>query len=354
MCIRDRWNAEGVLVVAVAQVDNVKYETLQAAIDAAKGGSTVRLLEDVTLTETAVFPAGKTVHLNLVGHNITATGTALRINGKTDIQDTNKTGTIESTGNVAVAVGNNAKVTVYSGTLKGREGAVITGTSTGAKIEIGKNATLIATDNAVIAGNGSQRDGNPNTILVKGGTFIGGIVTEGYIACGIYAPWKDNVTVRGGTFNITNGAGIVARAGTVEVTGGTFNCGDGTAKGWVGDSKNMVPCAALVFDKAANYPALTADSKILVSGGSFSTDPAANGATLAAGYAATKDESGMYKVAKENPAAEINGVKYDTLQAAINAAQATNGGATITLLKNINTQSYYTCLLYTSDAADEL
>lgn len=325
--------------VYVAKVDNVKYETLQAAIDAAKGGSTVRLLEDVTLTETAVFPAGKTVHLNLVGHNITATGTALRINGKTDIQDTNKTGTIESTGNVAVAVGNNAKVTVYSGTLKGREGAVITGTSTGAKIEIGKNATLIATDNAVIAGNGSQRDGNPNTILVKGGTFIGGIVTEGYIACGIYAPWKDNVTVRGGTFNITNGAGIVARAGTVEVTGGTFNC-TGTAEGYVGDSKNKVPCAALVFDKAANYPALTDSSQILVSGGSFSTDPAANGATLADGYVATQTD-GMYKVAKADPTAEINGVKYDTLQAAINAAQATKGGATITLLKNINTESYY-------------
>ncbi len=327
--------------VYVAKVDNVKYETLQEAINAAKGGSTVRLLANVTLTETAVFPAGKTVHLNLVGHNITATGTALRINGTTDIQSTGSVGTIESTGNVAVAVGNNASLTVYSGTLKGREGAVITGTSTGAKIEIRKNATLIATDNAVIAGNGSKRDGKPNTILVKGGTLEGGIVTEGYIACGIYAPWNDNVTVSGGTFNITNGAGIVARAGTVKVTGGTFNCGDGTAKGWVGDSKNKVPCAALVFDKAANYPALTDSSQILVSGGSFSTDPAANGATLTAGYAATKDESGMYKVAKENPAAEINGVKYDTLQAAINAAQATNGGATITLLKNINTSSYY-------------
>lgn len=325
--------------VYVAKVDNVKYETLQAAINAAKGGSTVRLLADVTLTETAVFPAGKTVHLNLVGHNITATGMALRINGKTDIQDTDKTGIIESTGNVAVAVGDNASLTVYSGTLKGREGAVITGTSTGAKIEIGKNATLIATDNAVIAGNGSQRDGNPNTILVKGGTFIGGIVTEGYIACGIYAPWKDNVTVRGGTFNITNGAGIVARAGTVKVTDGTFNC-TGTAEGYVGDSKNKVPCAALVFDKVANYPALTESSQILVSGGSFSTDPAANGATLAAGYVATQTD-GMYKVAKADPAAEINGVKYDTLQAAINAAQATNGGATITLLKNINTESYY-------------
>ena len=326
--------------VYVAKVDNVKYETLQAAIDAAKGGSTVRLLANVTLTETAVFPAGKTVHLNLVGHNITATGTALRINGTTDIQDTNKTGIIESTGNVAVAVGNNASLTVYSGTLKGREGAVITGTSTGAKIEIRKNATLIATDNAVIAGNGSKRDGNPNTILVKGGTFIGGIVTEGYIACGIYAPWNDNVTVSGGTFNITNGAGIVARAGTVTVTGGTFSC-TGTAEGYVGDSKNKVPCAALVFDKAANYPALTESSQILVSGGSFSTDPAANGATLADGYVATQTD-GMYKVAKADPTAEINGVKYDTLQAAINAAQATKGGATITLLKNINTKSYYT------------
>ena len=324
----------------VAKVDEQGYATLQEAINAAKGGSTVRLLDNVTLMEPAVFPAGKTVHINLRGHNITATGTALRINGTTDIQSTGGVGTIESTGNVAVAVGNNAKVTVYSGTLKGREGAVITGTSTGAKIEIRTNATLIATDNAVIAGNGSNREGKPNTILVKGGTFIGGIQSEGYIACGIYAPWNDNVTVSGGTFNITNGAGIVARAGTVKVTGGTFNC-SGNSTGWVGDNKNQIPCAALVFDAAANYPALTEDSKILVSGGSFSTDPDANGATLADGYVAALNSEGMYKVGKENPVAEINGVKYDTLQSAITAAQAAQGGATITLLKNINTESYY-------------
>lgn len=325
---------------AVAKVDGTSYPSLQAAIDAAKNGSTVRLLADVTLTETAVFPAGKTVHINLVGHNITATGMALRINGKTDIQSTGGTGTIESTGNVAVAVGDNAKVTVYSGTLKGREGAVITGTSTGATIEIRNKATLIATDNAVIAGNGSNREGKPNTILVKGGTFIGGIESEGYIACGIYAPWNDNITVSGGTFNITNGAGIVTRAGTAKVTGGTFNCtGDGT--GWVGDNKNQIPCAALVFDKAANYPALTDDSQILVSGGTFSTDPAANGATLADGYGATKNDSGMYKVAKLQPVAAIGNVNYDTLGQAITAAQATAGGATITLLKSVETSSYY-------------
>ena len=323
----------------VAQIGDVKYDTLQAAIDAAKDGDTVRLLANVTLTETAEFPAGKKVDLNLKGHNITAEGEALRINGKTDIQSTGGTGTIESTGNVAVAVGNNAKVTVYSGTLKGREGAVITGTSTGATIEIrGSRAKLIATDNAVIAGNGSKRDGKPNTILVKGGTFIGGIVTTGYIACGIYAPWNDNVTVSGGTFNITNGAGIVARAGTVKVTGGTFNC-SGNSTGWVGDNKNQIPCAALVFDAAANYPALTEDSKILVSGGSFSTDPAANGVTLADGYVAALNSEGMYKVGKENPVAEINGVKYDTLSSAIAAAEATEGGATIKLLKDISSSS---------------
>ena len=335
---------EGQYVAYVGTSTN-KFETLQAAINAAKDSQTVRLLADITLTETAVFPAGKKVSINLQGHKITATGTALRINGTTEINssktgapDAAQTGMIESTNNVAVAVGNNAKLSVFSGTLKGREGAVITGTSTGATIDVrGSKATLIATDNAVIAGNGSKRDGDPNNITIRNGTFIGGIVTEGYIACGIYAPWNDNVTVSGGTFNITDGAGIVARAGTVKVTDGTFNCGNGQTMGWVGDSKNQVPNAALVFDKAANYPALTESSQILVSRGSFSTDPAANGATLADGYVATKDESGMYKVAKADPVAEIDGVKYDTLSQAITALEDKSG--TIKLLQDINAPS---------------
>lgn len=64
----------------------------------------------------------------------------------------------------------------------------------------------------MIAGNGSERTGNPNIIVINGGTFNGGITTAGYVACGIYAPWKDQITVNGGTFHITAGAGIVARA----------------------------------------------------------------------------------------------------------------------------------------------
>ena len=294
----------------------------------------------MNLSKTLVFPAGKTVHLNLRGHNLTSAGTTLLINGTTEISDTDKTGMIESTGNVAVAVGNNAKVTVFSGTLKGREGAVITGTSTGATIAVrGANAKLIATDNAVIAGNGTNRDGKSNTIDIKKGTFEGSIVSEGYIACGIYAPWNDNVTVSGGTFNINNGVGILARAGNVKVTGGTFNCTGGDKTGWVGDNKNQIPCASLVFDSAANYPALTSDSKILVRGGTFSTDPSANGATLDSGYSVVKSEDGTFSPTKTNPPAEVNGTGYSTLGAAINAASGTDN--VVKLLQDVNDANAY-------------
>lgn len=328
---------EEIYVAKVRNKDNVltQYKTLQEAVDNARGGQTVSLLVDVSLSAPVIFPANKQVDINLVGHNITADGIALVVNGATSIQDTTNTGKIESTNDAAVAVGNNAKVTVVSGTIKGREGAVITGESTGATIDVRFKATLIATDNAVIADNGSKREGKQNTINIKGSTFNGKIESEGYIACGIYAPWNDKVTISGGTFNIEGGVGVLARAGNVTVSGGIFNCTGGENKtGWVGDNKNQIPCAALVFDKAANYPALTETSQILVSGGTFSTNPAAHGATLKDGYVAVASDDGMYKVSTTNPAAEVNGGKYETLQGAINAAQTSSG--TVKLLKDIS------------------
>ena len=321
--------------VKVAQIGDVKYATLQAAIDAAKSNQSVRLLKDITLTDRVVVnDPSRSITLNLQGHSITAEGNALLNNGKLTIMSTGtaEAGKIVSKTGYAVGVGSGSTLTISSGTLEGREGAVITGTATGATITI-KGGTFIATDNAVIAGNGSARDGEPNKITIKGGTFEGDIVTEGYIACGIYAPWKDIITVSGGTFNITNGAGIVARAGNVKVTGGTFICGDGQTTGWVGDNKNEVPNAALVFDAAANYPAKTDASQILVSGGTFSTDPSANGATLATGYVATKNDNGMYTVA-HTPVAEVNGTQYGTLSGAIKAA--VEKGGTVKLLDDIN------------------
>lgn len=313
-----------------------EYKTLQSAIDAAKNGNSVWLKANVDLEEAIVIPAGKSITINLQGCNITSTGTAIQNNGTLTLMDSKKAGKVTSTRNVAVAVGNNSTLMIRSGVYEGREGAVITGKATNAKITI-YNGTFNATDNAVIAGNGSKRDGAKNTITIKNGTFNGGIITNGYIACGIYAPWQDDITVTGGTFNITNGAGIVARAGNVKVSGGTFNC-TGSVTGWVGDNKNQLPCAALVFDAAANYPAKTDDSKITVSGGKFSTDPSANDAVLTAGYTAAKADDGMFTVTNTNPTAEVNGTKYSTLAGAINAAAGTDN--VVKLLQDINNPKF--------------
>lgn len=76
----------------------------------------------------------------------------------------------------------------------------------------------------------------------------------------------------GGTFNITGGAGIVARAGSVTVSGDTVITTTGNTTGKVGDSRVVVPCSAFVFDSDAKYPALTDDSKITVTGGTFNSE----------------------------------------------------------------------------------
>lgn len=248
-----------------AQVGGVMYTTLADALAAADENAIVKLLEDVTGQVT--IPAGKKLTLDLNGKTITHSGTAIINNGTLIV----KNGAVVSTGNCGIGVGSNSETTILSDvTVTAQESAVITSKSTGAKIFI-EGGTFTSTDNAVIAGNGSERTGNPNIIVINGGTFNGGITTAGYVACGIYAPWKDQITVNGGTFHITGGAGIVARAGQVSVNGGTFIC-TGNATGKVGDSRVVVPCAALVFDSEANYPALTNESVILVKNGTFTVE----------------------------------------------------------------------------------
>lgn len=248
-----------------AQVGGVMYTTLADALAAADENAIVKLLEDVT--GQVAIPAGKKLTLDLNGKTITHSGTAIINNGTLIV----KNGAVVSTGNCGIGVGSNSETTILSDvTVTAQESAVITSKSTGAKIFI-EGGTFTSTDNAVIAGNGSERTGNPNIIVINGGTFNGGITTAGYVACGIYAPWKDQITVNGGTFHITGGAGIVARAGQVSVNGGTFIC-TGNATGKVGDSLVVVPCAALVFDSEANYPALTNESVILVKNGTFTVE----------------------------------------------------------------------------------
>ena len=262
-------------VVAWGQTDITTEEALRQAITDATDATTVTLTADITLTADGrlTIDAWKDITLNLNGHSITSTTDCVIINnGKLTVKDDSesKAGAIIATKYQGIAMGNSSTTVIVSGNIKAVEGCVITDKSCGATLTI-TGGTFTCTDNAVIAGNGTKREGDANTITISGGSFNGGITTSGYVACGIYCPWKDNVTVSGGTFNITGGAGIVARSGTVTVTGGTFNC-TGNVTGKVGDSRVVVPCSPVVFDSEAAYPSMTDESKIEVTAGTFMSE----------------------------------------------------------------------------------
>lgn len=230
----------------------------------------IKLTGNVTLTARWEVAADKEITLDLNGYSITSAGQVIMNNGKLTITDNKGGGKIVSTGSQAIGVGSNSVTNIQKAIVESVEGAVITGYATGATINI-YDGTFSASDNAVIAGNGKSREGTGNTINISGGVFNGKITTPGYVACGIYAPWKDNINVTGGTFNITGGAGIVARAGNVTVTNAVFNT-TGNTTGKVGDSRVVVPCSAIVFDSQANYPAMNNDSVIHVVSGKFNSE----------------------------------------------------------------------------------
>ena len=261
---------------SVSWADATEVKTEAELTTAVSNGGEIKLGANITLTSMLTISADKTVTLDLNGLSITSAGKVIKNNGILTITDTKGGGKIISTGNTAVGVGDNSKTTIKTAIIESVEGAVITGYATGATINI-EDGIFSASDNAVVAGNGNRTNEAGaertvgNTINISGGTFNGQIKTPTYVACGIYAPWKDTIKVTGGTFNITGGAGIVARAGSVSVSNATINT-TGNATGKVGDSRVVVPCSAIVFDSEAAYPALTNTSAISVESGTFTSE----------------------------------------------------------------------------------
>ena len=340
----------------VAQVDGTNYETLADAIEAANN-KTLTLLKDVN--GQIVIPEGKTVTLDLNGNTVTAPSgryDAVINQGTLTVTDSQKTGEIISNGNGGIGISAGSDTTIEYAKVTGREGAIGGDKSTvGAKLTI-NDGVFTGVDNAVVIFNGSKRDGDANKITINGGIFNGKIQSPGYIACGIYAPWKDDITVNNGTFNIENGAGIVARGGMVTVKGGEFNT-TGNITGMVGDYKGTVPCSALVFDSTAGYPGMNDDSQIVVEDGKFKSDVAAvtvikqesdagnrvevSGGTFSSDVSAyceknyyaeqNKDNTYTVKSMEDVAVAKVGDTYYKTLADAVAAAQ---DGATITLLKD--------------------
>ncbi|MBQ4385399.1 MAG: hypothetical protein II823_05710 [Kiritimatiellae bacterium] len=347
----------------VAQIGSTKYETLQEALDV---GGEVTLLADIASTTYMYVGSGKTVSLDLNGKTITSPSYGIVVWGELTVDGgtitatyspilvsggtvTVEGGTYTSTGNSAFAFNNNSTggtLTVNDATVQAQEFCVLTGYSSNNTITI-NGGEFTSIDNAVIGDNGTSGYSG-NTFNITDGTFNGGITSAGYVACGIYVANNDTVNVSGGEFNITGGCGILARAGVVNVTGGTFTT-TGSVTGKVGDSRVVVPCAAIVYDSAANYPGydeattgISLDNVTLSSevtpvqvvkdeGDAVTVTATSDSIVVPADYKWVETETG-YSLVEKVYVAEVNGQGYEALAEAIGAAEA---GDTVTLLAGV-------------------
>ena len=164
---------------------------------------------------------GGSLHLTDIGDGsgiIVATGSAVNVvNGGYFTMD----GGNISAGNIGVAAGfkngadSGATIDIYGGSVKAVEFAVWGVNGSSISIYDGE---FTATDNAVIASNGTPSNG-PVDVKIEGGTFNCGIVSGGYLACGVFVAQCGTWNIVGGTFNMMSdkATAFVVRSGNVNI-----------------------------------------------------------------------------------------------------------------------------------------
>lgn len=398
---------------AVVSVGAKNYKTLAAAINAAQNGETVVLKQDVT--ESVTVPAGKEITLDLAGKNIQSNDAtsknAVTVEGKLTVKDSTATaapevsgdavtyvsgkitasnlglyaikggeivlesGSVESTGNIGVyAQGNftpggtaqNSKITVKGGYILAQECAA-SAQGNGATLDI-QGGVLQSKDNAVVSGNGTKsntKDCGGTIMNISGGTMIGGIQSTGYIACGVYHPQQGTLNITGGKFLITNGVGVLVRAGSANITGGEIIT-TGSVNGKVGDSQIIEGCFGVVYDTVSKYPGAADADKIAVGGNAkIVTDDGNAPVKMRRPESSTDNKIGVTggtfsapveKEYLENLNAELNTGKgdapysyYTTVEAAKEAAKKLGGG-TVTDLNATSTTKFTVTLKFEDGA----
>lgn len=298
---------------SVASINGRQFGSIEEAIAAINTNNRKITLEsDINgpLTITNTLPSHKALTLDLNGHNITSEneGECAVIVKQGEVWL--KNGTIESKRFVGVKLDSHAKgakIYLNDCTVKSVQGAVCTGTATGCYIYI-YGGSFTATNDAVIAGNGSINYANTTEARDKGNTIIidksskSGIpVINGYtakaanVACGIYAPWKDNITIKAAKINIENGVGILSRGGNIVINDAEIITTGGDRVGKVPDSGTNVPCKTVYIDKACDYPALE-NAAITIYGGKYSDDAGKIYVPSTYSYAETNESPLAYKV----------------------------------------------------------
>ena len=300
---------------SVASLGDRQFGSIEDALAAANGSvmnPEITLENDIigplTITNT-LTGSRAALTLDLNGHNITSEneGECAVIVKQGEVWL--KNGTIESKKFVGVKLDSHAKgakVYLRDCTVNSVQGAVCTDTASGCLITI-YGGSFTATNNAVIVGNGSLNYANTTEARDKGNKIsisalngkapvINGSTSEaGDVACGIYAPWKDNITINAAKINIENGVGILSRGGNIVINDAEIITTGGDRVGKVADGKTDVPCKTVYIDKDCGYPALE-NAAITICGGKYSDDAGKIYVPSTYSYAETNESPLAYKV----------------------------------------------------------
>ena len=317
----------GVYVVTTyyAQVGEIKYTTLQKAVDAASAGQTVTVITNVDMTsgKNITVNAGQDIVLDMNGHSIkgaNADNKNILVRGKLTLKDSkeNSTGKIYSedpyksgVDRALVYVDGNGEFVMESGHINTvlpnsvDNGQFAIGSFGSSKVTI--NGGTIEGGYSAITGYGDPKDNT--TITINGGTLI---CPMDYA---IYHPQPGKLTVNEGA-TIYGGAGAICmKSGELEINGGTLTSkGKGNTGNW-GDGTGGLGNAALNFCKpygdvkaiikggtiTAEGDAVLIDAKptagktvaLAIEGGTYSSDVSKY---CSPGYTATPNADGTYSI----------------------------------------------------------
>ena len=248
----------------IAKIGDTTYTSLESALDSAKNGDTITILENVTATKIlncrentslTIDLNGKTVRAADIKDNEGESVSSVNIVGKLTIKDSSGGGVLESGSSLEVD-GENAALTLESGTINVSNDYGIYAKNGGTVVINGGTVTSL---DAPLTGNNTT--GNMN-FTVNGGTLT---AQQGPA---IYMPGQTKLVITNGTLN----GGVSLRMGTVEISGGTINAVtkdiDALEKYYNYSGNAWFPDALYVF--GGTYTSLSGnDLNLQITGGTF-------------------------------------------------------------------------------------
>ena len=346
---------EGEWVVAIG---DVKYASIQEAIDAAEGGETITVLVGHELTAPVVNTKQVTIDLggNTVSYSTTVAGEAMITNkgnltltgeGKIDFTYTGAADTAYTKGNYTISNGGTLTVSgpsIVNSTAKMSHACYAIDNNS-----INSAATLTIDDGEVINdGNYAIRQiagSNANTVTVNGGKV------KGTRAVWIQLAGSDTSVAPSVTLNVTGGTltgtgesadyklavysysyGYSMANTKINITGGTLD-GDVALTG--GKNKTAVETVTVTGGTITDLYSYGADElaveAISITGGTFGSNYAEM-YSLDDGCIFRLNEDDAYDVVAGEYVAQVGDVKYATLQEAVDAAV---NGDTVVMLTGI-------------------